>query len=464
VIQSVILCGGNGSRLWPLSRVLYPKQYIKIFDGQSFFQRTVERLRAIDDAMSPVIVCNEEHRFFVAEQLQQLEVKGEIVLEPAGRNTAPAVAAVALIKHEDDPLLLVLPSDHFLDEAAFAEAVPKAAALAEQGYLVTFGIVPQRPETGFGYLQRGESLAEGFCVRQFKEKPDEATAEAYCRSGEYFWNSGMFLFKASIYLTELENFAPDMLVFCREAVEGRTSDLDFVRLGREAFMRCPSDSIDYAVMEKTGRCAVVPMDGAWNDLGSWSALYGVAEDKDGAGNVVRGDVIAQDTSGCYLRAGHRLLATVGIKDLVVVETADAVLVANKDRCQEVKAVFQRLRDADRSEAVHQRKVYRPWGTFETINLDERFQVKRIMVKPGHKLSLQMHYHRSEHWVVVRGTGKVINDDQELILTESQSTYIPLGKRHRLENPGKIPLEIIEIQTGTYLAEDDIVRFEDEYGR
>ncbi len=464
MIKPIILGGGTGSRLWPLSRELYPKQFLALTGEDTLFQGTVLRAAALPDALPPLVLCNQEHRFIVAEQLRALDKTGEIILEPVGRNTAPAIAIAALRCLEADPLLLVLPADHQIHPLeSFVAAVADAAPLAENGALVTFGIPPTRPETGFGYIRRGEPLGRGYRVSAFVEKPDEPQARAMLAAGNHFWNSGIFLFKASVFLEELERFRPDILAACRQALDASQVDLDFLRLDKAAFSACPEDSIDYAVMEGTDRGAVVPLRAAWSDLGSWAALL-EGGDKDAAGNVLTGDVLVEGTKDCYLHSRDSLLTAVGISDLIVVVTSDAVLVAHKDKTQEVKTIVRRLRKAKRGEAVTHRKVYRPWGSYETTDCAARFQVKRITVKPGQVLSLQKHHHRAEHWVVVRGTAAIVNGDKEFLLTEDQSAYIPVGGVHRLGNPGNIPLEIIEVQTGSYLGEDDIVRIEDVYHR
>ena len=464
-LQPVLLSGGSGTRLWPLSREAYPKQFLPLAGEESLLQETWRRVAELAEA-APLAVANEEHRFMVAEQLRQTgAVPAAIVLEPVGRNTAPAIAAAALQASAggEDPLLLVLPSDHAIaDAAAFRAAVQAARAAAEAGRLVTFGIVPTGPETGYGYIKA--AAGQGVrAVERFVEKPDEATARGYVASGEYFWNSGMFLFRASRYLEELGRFRPDILEACRAAFAAATRDADFVRLEREAFAACPSDSIDYAVMEKTDAAAVLAVDVGWNDVGSWSALWEVAA-RDDAGNAHHGDVVALDCRDTYAWTDRRLVALIGLEDVVVVDTDDAVLVARKDKVQQVKDVVAGLKRDGRGEAVLHRKVYRPWGAYDSIDTGDRFQVKRITVKPGAALSLQMHHHRAEHWIVVRGTAKVTRGEEVLLLSENQSTYIPLGVQHRLENPGKVPLELIEVQSGSYLGEDDIVRFEDVYGR
>ncbi|MCC7634069.1 mannose-1-phosphate guanylyltransferase/mannose-6-phosphate isomerase [Stenotrophomonas rhizophila] len=460
----VILSGGSGTRLWPLSREAYPKQFLALAGELTMLQATWQRVAPIA-GRPPLVVANEEHRFVAAEQLQQIGVQPlAILLEPVGRNTAPAIAVAALeaTGGGDDPLLLVLPSDHVIaDEAAFRAAVLRAVPAADAGKLVTFGIVPTGPETGYGYI-KAASAGEVRAVDRFVEKPDADTAAGYVASGEYFWNSGMFLFKASRYLAELEAFHPAMLAASRTAWQQARRDADFTRLDKEAFTAVPSDSIDYAVMEKTADAVVVPLDAGWNDVGSWTALRDVSA-QDADGNAHHGDVIAIDCRNTYAY-GERLIALVGLDDVIVVETDDAVMVGRSDRMQEIKQVVARLKADARPEATWHRKVYRPWGAYDSIDHGERFQVKRITVKPGATLSLQMHHHRAEHWIVVSGTAEVTRGEEVILLTENQSTYIPLGVTHRLKNPGKLPLELIEVQSGSYLGEDDIVRFEDTYGR
>ncbi|MES5814216.1 mannose-1-phosphate guanylyltransferase/mannose-6-phosphate isomerase [Pseudoxanthomonas sp. Soil82] len=460
----VILSGGSGTRLWPLSRESYPKQFLPLTGELTMLQATWRRVAPIA-GRAPLVVANEEHRFVAAEQLQQVGAEPQaILLEPIGRNTAPAIAVAALeaTRGGDDAILLVLPSDHVIDdEAAFQRSVQLALPAAAAGRLVTFGIVPTGPVTGYGYI-KAASGTEVRAVERFVEKPDLATAQAYVASGEYFWNSGMFLFKASRYLEELQKFNPAILDASRSAWNQARRDMDFVRLDKEAFAAVPSDSIDYAVMEKTADAALVPMDAGWNDVGSWTALREVST-QDADGNAHHGDVIAVDCRNTYAY-GERLIALVGLDDVIVVETPDAVLVGNGQRMQEVKEVVARIKREMRSEATWHRKVYRPWGAYDSIDNGERFQVKRITVKPGASLSLQMHHHRAEHWIVVSGTAEVTRGDEVILLTENQSTYIPLGVTHRLKNPGKLPLELIEVQSGSYLGEDDIVRFEDTYGR
>lgn len=470
----VILCGGSGSRLWPLSRDAFPKQFLPLAGDDSMLQLTLSRLKGIDGVAPPLVVANAEHRFLAAEQLRQIEVRpAGLILEPVGRNTAPAVAVAALqaLAQGEDPLLLVLPADHVIaDVEAFRQAVEAGRGAADGGELVTFGVVPRAgsidgAETGYGYI-RIDRMIDGagpYAVDRFVEKPDAERARRYIEAGNYLWNSGMFLFRARRFLEELEQHAPAILAASRAAHAGAGSDLDFLRLDEAAFAGCPADSIDYAVMEKTARAAVVPLDAGWNDVGSWAALREVRQ-PDADGNVALGDVWLEDVSGSYIHAEERLVAAIGVKDYVVVETADAVLVAPRDRAQEVKAIVQRLRHAGREETAFHRRVYRPWGSYEGLAKDGRFQVKRIVVNPGSSLSLQMHHHRAEHWIVVKGTARVFCNDEQMLLSEDQSTYIPIGTRHRLENPGVIPLELIEVQTGSYLGEDDIVRFEDNYGR
>ncbi|WPP45224.1 mannose-1-phosphate guanylyltransferase/mannose-6-phosphate isomerase [Pseudomonas sp. AN-1] len=470
MIFPVIMAGGSGSRLWPLSRQLNPKQFLPLADRDlSMLQATIQRLQGLDAAL-PRLICNEQHRFIAAEQLRQLGMEeAGILLEPVGRNTAPAIALAALQAvaeaEAEDPILLVLAADHLIrDVPAFHASIRTALPLAAAGRLVTFGIVPGHPETGYGYIEQGAPVGEGgFAVTRFVEKPDLATARSYLASGRYFWNSGMFMFRASRYLEELERFQPAMLAACRAALAGSTRDLHFTRLDREAFAACPEDSIDYAVMEKTAAAAMVPLDAGWSDIGSWSALWDVSP-KDGEGNVLLGDVLAQNTHDTYIHADSRLVATVGVENLVIVETKDAVLVAHKDQVQDVKRIVDQLKRDARHEHIDHREVYRPWGMYDAIDRGSRYQVKRITVKPGAKLSLQMHHHRAEHWIVVSGTARVTNGKQTYLVTENQSTYIPIGQVHTLENPGKIPLELIEVQSGSYLGEDDIVRLQDKYGR
>ncbi|GHX95778.1 Mannose-1-phosphate guanylyltransferase [Vibrio cholerae] len=465
MLLPVIMAGGAGSRLWPLSRSLYPKQFISLASDKSMLQETITRLSGLEH-QAPLLICNQEHRFIVAEQLRQQRIKhGGIVLEPVGRNTAPAIALAALhaTKHGDDPLLLVLAADHVIqNQAAFTKAVKNAVKPAEQGMLVTFGIVPTAPETGYGYIKQGEVVGEtAYRVAQFVEKPNLATAEQYLASGEYYWNSGMFLFKASRYLKELKAHRPDILHACELAMQGARGDLDFVRIEEASFTECPEDSIDYAVMEKTQDALVVPMDAGWSDVGSFSALWEVSP-KDSQGNVMVGDVIAEQTRNSYIYAQNKLVSTVGVDNLVIIETKDAVLVANKDKVQDVKNVVNQLKAQQRRECEQHREVYRPWGSHDEIAEGERYHVKHLRVKPGEQTALQMHHHRAEHWVVVQGTAKVTNGDKSYLVSENQSTYIPLGSAHRIANPGKVDLHLIEVRSGSYLQEDDIVRLE-EYG-
>ena len=471
----VILSGGSGTRLWPLSRELYPKQLLALTGEMTLLQQTAARLEKFPEAAPPVVVCNEEHRFLVAEQLRAMEITPTaIILEPTGRNTAPAtaVAAIQAMAVDLEALILVLPADHLIkDVNAFGRAVAVGAEFARQGKLVTFGIKPDKPETGYGYIRQGEALAGGktkrtgkaYAVEQFVEKPDRSTAKKYLESGDYLWNSGMFLFRADTFLHELQMHAPAMVEACQKSFTAATQDLDFLRLDEQAFAACPSDSIDYAVFEKTANAAVVPVDPGWSDIGSWSALWEVS-DKDANGNVLAGDVLAIDSSGSYIRAENRLVAAVGIEDLIVVETADAVMVADKKHVQDVKKIVKKLKKENRQEANLHRRVFRPWGHYETMAAGTRYQVKRITVYPGAVLSLQLHHHRAEHWIVVKGTAKITRDNKVFMLSENESTFIPLAIRHRLENPGVIPLELIEVQSGSYLGEDDIVRFSDNYGR
>ncbi len=465
----VLLAGGSGTRLWPLSRRACPKQFVPLLSEGSLFAATVDRLGGLDHC-PPMVVCNEQHRFLVAEELRAADSPdATILLEPDGRNTAPAIALAALeaVAGDDDPILLVLPADHVItDGDRFAEAVVAAREAAADGALVTFGIEPTAAATGYGYIRA--AAGDGVrCVEAFVEKPDRATAEQYVADGRYYWNSGMFVFRASKLLEELERHAPAILEAVRAAHAGRSADRDFLRYGEAAFRASPSESIDYAVMEKTDRAVVVPFAGAWSDVGSWQALWeaGIARgDGDTQGNVARGDVITREVNDSYLHASHRLVAAVGMSGYAVVETADAVLVAPCERAEEVKKLVEQLEADGRAEKDEHRRVFRPWGSYEGIDRGERFQVKRIVVKPGGTLSLQMHHHRAEHWVVVRGTARVTSGEHGFLLSENESTYIPIGTVHRLENPGQIPLELIEVQSGSYLGEDDIVRFEDQYGR
>ena len=465
----LVLSGGSGTRLWPVSRKNLPKQFLALAGNGTLFQQTIARTRQLPEVAAPIVVASEDHRFLAADQLLEAGIEGAtIVLEPLARNTAPAIALGALqaLQRDADALLLVLPADHLIgDTASFTAAVQQAVPLAQQGWLVTFGIRPDRAETGFGYIRRAEAIGDdGYQVEQFVEKPDLATAEAYLADGSYDWNSGMFLFKASRYLEELAVLAPAMLAAVREAHAKAAADLDFVRIDRDAFAQVSDGSIDYVVMEKTRHAAVIPVSCAWSDIGSWSALW-LTGDRDADGNLREGDTLAIDSSNSLLRSHDRhLLATLGIDDLIVVTTPDATLVAHRDCAQDVKKVVDRLKAAGRTEHSLHRVVHRPWGSYDSLEAGGRFQVKRIVVKPGASLSLQKHHHRAEHWIVVSGTAEVTCDDKVFLLGENQSTYIPLGSVHRLRNPGKLPLELIEVQSGSYLGEDDIVRFDDVYGR
>jgi mannose-1-phosphate guanylyltransferase/mannose-6-phosphate isomerase len=469
MIVPVILAGGSGTRLWPLSRELYPKQVLRLLSERTMLQDTLVRLEGLPDLHPPIVICNESHRFMVAEQLREIGVTpGAIVLEPVGRNTAPAIAVAALraaAGNQADPLLLVLPADHYIARPdRLHAAMVRAAALAVSGRLVTFGVVPTAPETGYGYIRRGPGLAGGgYSIQAFVEKPDPRTAAAYLASGEYYWNSGMFVFRAEVIRQEMERLVPEIPAACRLALDGAMADLDFLRLEAGAFGACPSDSIDYAVMEKTELGAMVPLEAGWSDLGSWEALWQVGA-KDAAGNVTRGDVLLHDVGSSFVHAESRLVAAVGLDAHIIVETADAVFVAPRGRVQEVKHLVERLKSARRPEALVHRTIYRPWGAYESLVAAERFEVKRIMVRPGARLAFQQHHHRAEHWVVVKGTAKVRKGEEEFLLREDQSTYIPVGIPHRLENPGRIPLELIEVRTGSYLGEDDITRMDDDYGR
>ncbi|WP_272880931.1 mannose-1-phosphate guanylyltransferase/mannose-6-phosphate isomerase [Pseudomonas fragi] len=464
----IIMAGGSGSRLWPLSRQLNPKQFLPLADADfSMLQATIQRLDGLGAAL-PRLICNEQHRFLAAEQLRLLGLeKAGILLEPVGRNTAPAIALAALqaCSEAEDPILLVLAADHLIkDVEAFQTCIQTALPLAQDGKLVTFGIVPTHAETGYGYIEQGIDVGVGgFEVSRFVEKPDLVTAQEYLANGSYFWNSGMFMFRASRYLEELETYRPDILAACRAALAGGSQDMHFTRVDEAAFAACPDDSVDYAVMEKTADAVMVPLDAGWSDIGSWTALWDVS-DKDQQGNVFKGDVLNQQSRNTYVHADSRLVATVGLDDLVIVETKDAVLVAHKDHVQDVKKIVEQLKNGSRTEHINHREVYRPWGVYDSVDNGHRYQVKRITVKPGAKLSVQMHHHRAEHWIVVSGTARVTNGEKTYLVCENESTYIPIGQIHALENPGVIPLELIEVQSGSYLGEDDIVRFEDKYGR
>lgn len=469
MLHPTILSGGSGTRLWPRSRSNTPKQFLPLAGDETLFQQTARRVAGLPDAKPVLTVCAEDHRFMVGEQLQAIGVaSGGILLEPVARNTAPAIALAALHVEASDPggILLVLPADHLIrDVAAFHSAVAAGLPQAEAGGLVTFGIKPSHAETGYGYIRTGAALAPGVhAIAAFVEKPDVERAAQYLASGDYLWNSGMFLFRADAYLEALARHAPDILRAARDSYAGATRDLDFIRIDADSFARSPSDSIDYAVMEKVDNAAVVPVDCGWSDIGAWSALWDVAE-RDGEGNASFGDVIALDAHDNYLQAAeHRMIAALGIDDLVVVDTADAVLVAHRDRVQDVKQLVDELKAQGRTEHLHHRKVYRPWGSYDSLAVGPRFQVKSIVVKPGASLSLQRHFQRAEHWIVVEGTAEVTCGERTFLLHENQSTFIPLGEVHRLRNPGKTPVELIEVQSGSYLGEDDIERLEDAYGR
>jgi mannose-1-phosphate guanylyltransferase/mannose-6-phosphate isomerase len=479
MLLPIIMAGGTGTRLWPLSRSNYPKQFIPLCGEHSMLQETLLRLKGLTH-LPPMVICNEDNRFITAEQVKQLQSnpnlkQAQILLEPVGRNTAPAIALAAFtaVAKGDDPLLLVLAADHVIKNIpAFHAAIATAERLAETGKLVTFGIKADHPETGYGYIRRGyavsadssaQSIEESYAVAAFVEKPDAPTAQSYLASGEYYWNSGMFLFKASRYLTELKLHRPDIYQACEKAVSELTADLDFIRIHKEAFLACPDDSIDYAVMEKTKDAVVVPLDAGWNDVGGFAALWQVAA-KDTQNNVLRGEVFSHNSHDLYVHSDDKMVATVGVHDLVIINTKDAVLVAHKDCTQDVKHIVNQLKSANRTEVNFHREVYRPWGKYDSVDNGQRFQVKRITVKPGAKLSVQMHHHRAEHWIVVAGTALVTIDGKDQYLSENQSVYIPITAVHALENPGKVPLELIEVQSGSYLGEDDIVRFSDKYGR
>ncbi len=478
----VVLSGGSGTRLWPMSRTQYPKQFLPLISGKTMLQETVARLGAVNTVN---VICNEEHRFLAAEQMRQMNQPCSIFLEPVGRNTAPAIALAALdavVKGRGAEALLVLAADHVIEnDQGFRDAVAVAAPLAESGRFVTFGIVPTSAETGYGYIRRaekssdkgvGEFVGESYPVASFVEKPNAETAHAYVASGEYYWNSGMFMFRADRYLEELGKFRPDILSACEAAMQTTAADLDFIRVDTEAFKACPDESIDYAVMEPlstidsasdSASVVVVPLDAGWSDVGSWSALWDI-KPKDEQGNVLTGDVIAHDTRNSLVMSDDRLITTLGVDDLIIVDTKDALMVAHKDKIQDVKAIVAEIKASARTEHFQHREVYRPWGKYDSIDHGERYQVKRITVKPGAKLSVQMHHHRAEHWIVVSGTAKVTINEKENFITENQSVYIPITAVHALENPGKVDLELIEVQSGAYLGEDDIVRFEDRYGR
>ena len=472
MITPVIMAGGSGSRLWPLSRKLMPKQFLNISGENTMIQETLLRLNGLD-VDKPLCICNEEHRFILAEQLREIDSLGSIILEPVGRNTAPAIAlaALSLLEKDNDAIMLVLAADHIIeDETEFQNVVSNSVSLAQEGKFVTFGIVPKHAETGYGYIHKGNSYTNvAFDVSKFVEKPDSITAEKYLSSGEYLWNSGMFMFKASRYIEELEKHQPEILTACKKSLDHTSTDMDFIRVDKDEFVKCPDDSIDYAVMEPlckaedSNSVVVVPLDANWNDIGSFSAIWDIS-DKDEQGNAHKGDVLSYNSSNNLVIAEQKLVATVGLNNCIVIETKDAVLVANKDCVQDVKKIVEEIKSLGRTEADIHRQVYRPWGYYDSIGFGKRDQVKRITVKPGEKLSIQMHHHRAEHWIVVSGTAKVTNGDKTFLVRENESTYIPIGTIHALENPGVLPLELIEVQSGGYLGEDDIVRFEDRYGR
>ncbi len=464
-IQPVILCGGSGTRLWPASRSKHPKQFMSLGNGSSLFAETLKRTDGIPQTLDAMIISNNEYRFYIEKCLKDTDQKGTIILEPEGRNTAPAIALAAFATLEtEDALMLVMPSDHmFQQPEAFHQAVTSAKAIAEAGYLVTFGINPIRPETGYGYIKQGPSLGQNaYQVEHFLEKPQKPKAEAMLKEGGYYWNAGIFLFKASRFLAELEQYAPAIHKATKTAWQNRYQDLSFIRPGI-SFLESPSDSIDYAIMEHADKVAVVPMDGGWSDLGSWESFYEIT-DKDADNNACEGDVMISDTTDCYLKSTGRLITTVGVKNLAVIETKDAVLVADRSKTQDVKAIVNLLKANNRTETDLHPLVHRPWGYYETLILSDGFQVKRITVYPGAENSLQMHYHRAEHWIIVRGTAEVTIEEEQKLIAENESVYVPLGTKHRIKNPGILPLEFIEVQTGDYLGEDDIVRFEDHYGR
>ncbi|BAW80872.1 mannose-1-phosphate guanylyltransferase/mannose-6-phosphate isomerase [Candidatus Nitrosoglobus terrae] len=486
LLQPVILSGGSGTRLWPLSREHFPKQLLSLVGACSMLQDTLTRLNGISSDIPlspPLIVCNEEHRFLVAEQMRQINVvPRQLILEPFGRNTAPALtlAAFSTLKLDEDCILLAMPADHVITNiAAFQAAVQVGYRLAQENHIVAFGIIPARAEVGYGYIQIGQPLPntiahlasapQAFTLKAFVEKPDQETAQHYLESAGYLWNSGMFMLRASAWIAEISNYAPEIEKTCYQAISEGVQDGDFFRINRTAFVSCPHDSIDYAVMEKltaespAHSPAVIPLNAGWSDVGSWPSLLD-ANPRDENGNMIRGDVLLEDIRDTLVLAEHRMVAAIGLKDLMIIETADAVLVVHKEHAQNVKNIVTQLKREGREEHIKHQKVYRPWGYYESIDFGHRFQVKRIMVNPGASLSLQMHHHRAEHWIVVTGTARVIRDDEIILISENQSTYIPLGVKHRLENPGKLPLEIIEIQSGSYLAEDDIIRFDDHYGR
>jgi len=463
-IIPVILSGGSGTRLWPLSRKQHPKQYLSLADDQTMLQATIQRLQGLENLAVPIVICNQEHRFLVAEQLQQINIeKPTIILESEGKNTAPAIAVAA--HYIKNGLMLILPADHIIqDTQAFHSVIKIAIKQAEQDRLTTFGIIPTEPNTGYGYIEKSSETADqAYKIKSFVEKPDLETAKQYLKNGNYLWNSGMFVFTAQNYLKELNKYNPQILKSCKQAIEQANHDYDFLRLDPDEFAKSPADSIDYAVMEKTENAVVVPLNAGWNDIGNWSALYQIGE-KNKNGNVIKGNAITTETTNSYINANHHMVAAIGVDNLIIVDTADATLVASKDAAQQVKQIVEQLQQQKRIEEQLHRKVYRPWGWYDTIDNGHHFKVKRICVNPGATLSLQKHHHRAEHWIIVKGTAKITNGNKTELLTENQSTYIPIGVTHRLENQGKLPLEMIEVQSGSYLGEDDIERLEDYYGR
>ena len=461
-IKAIIMAGGSGSRLWPLSRATHPKQFLALNSEETMFQSTLNRLSGLN-IKSFATLCNEEHRFFVAEQMRQIGKVGSIILEPVSRNTAPSLALAALLSHKDD-LLLVLAADHVIENSeAFVNTIQEAVSLAEAGKFVAFGVKAERPHTGYGYIKRGQTIGAGFSISKFEEKPSIELARQFVNSGDYYWNSGMFLVKASVYLDELLKFSPNIYESCQSSIVKVQADQDFIRINKESFLECPSNSIDYAVMEKTKNAVVIPMDADWSDIGSWSSIWNLSK-KDYNGNAIHGDVVLHSSHNSYVRTDGMLVAVIGLDDIVLVATKDVIMVSHKNSVENIKKITQFLEDDGRTEWYANREVYRPWGKFDLIDKGERYQVKRITVKPGAKLSVQMHHHRAEHWVVVSGTARVSKGDEIFLLSENESTYIPIGVIHALENPGKVNLELIEIQSGRYLGEDDIVRFEDRYGR
>lgn len=465
-VVPIIMAGGSGTRLWPLSRTQYPKQFLTLgISEHTLLQSTLLRLKNLD-CDTPIVICNEEHRFLVAEQLREIGISATIILEPVGKNTAPAItlAMLHLQKQQKNALSLILAADHHIpNQTEFEKSIQHAIQLADQNKLVTFGIVPNHAETGYGYIEKGDILQQGFLIKQFVEKPNQQTAQSYIESQNFLWNSGMFLFNSEQYLNELKNYAPDILKHCELAMQHICTDLDFIRIDKTAFENCRSESVDYAVMEKTQNAVVVPLDANWSDVGSWSSLWEI-QNKDENGNVVLGDVISIQSQNNYCHSENRLVTLLGVENLVIVETKDSILVANKNKTQDIKKIVEQLKANNRSEHLSHREVCRPWGKYDSIDNSDRYQVKRITVNPKQKLSLQMHHHRSEHWIVVKGTAKIYKGNESFLLTENESVYIPLGEIHALENPGILPLELIEVQSGSYLGEDDIIRFEDVYGR